>query len=144
MTHRQFIEKYNTKYTDFDNAYGYQCMDLMRKYVQEVHGLDPYSVIPAAPTAKACFQNFKENNFYKKILNGPNNIPQQGDIVFWGTYPGVTGFAGHVAIFELGDLYTIVSFDQNYPTGQPCRYVKHGSNKWFHGYRGVMGWLRRK
>lgn len=144
MTHGQFISKYQGKYLDWDKKFGFQCMDLMRQYVKEVYGLSPYAVIPAAPTAKQCFLNFKDNQYFKKVLNGPNNMPKQGDLVFWGTYPFVTGWAGHVAIFDKGDLYTIISFDQNYGVGTPCHLQKHGYNKILHGYRGVMGWLTRR
>lgn len=144
MTHKQFVDKWNGRYVDFDGRYGFQCMDLMRQYVKEVHGLPPYAVIPSAPTAKQCFLNFKSNAYYTKVLNGPNNVPKQGDLVFWGTYPFVSGWAGHVAIFDSGDLYTVVSFDQNYPVGSRCRLYKHGSSKILHGYRGVMGWLHKK
>ena len=114
----------------------------MRFYIKEVHGYDPYKAVPAGANAKTIFQNFKDNRYYRKILNNPNNVPKQGDLVFWGYYPTVTTWAGHVAIFDKGDLYTIISFDQNYPTGRPCLLVKHGTSKLRHGYRGVMGWLR--
>jgi hypothetical protein len=147
LTHTQFITKHLGRFVDIDGYpkdQPFQCMDLMRFYVKEVYGLDPYKVIPAAPTAKLCFQNFKENAYFSKVINGKYNIPKKGDIVFWGFYPTVTGWAGHVAIFDSGDLYTVISFDQNYPTGKPCLMVKHGSSKIFHGYRGVMGWLARK
>ena len=144
MTHDQFTKKYNGRFVEFNNdGNKNQCMDLMRQYVKEVYGIDPYKAIPAAPTAKACFNNFKSNQYFTKILNTPNGIPKQGDIIFWGTYPTVTGLAGHVAIYDKGDVYTLISFDQNYPTGKPCLFVKHGSNKWLHGYRGVLGWLRK-
>lgn len=143
MTHQKFIEKYKGTFIDFDGRFGFQCMDLMRKYVKEVHGFNPYTAIPAAETAKKCFNNFKTNKYYTKIPNSKTNVPKKGDIVFWGYYPTVTGLAGHVDIFDDGDLYTIVSFSQNYPTGRPCEMVRHGKNKILHGYRGVMGWLRK-
>lgn len=144
MTHNEFIAKYSGKFVDYDNVWGFQCMDLMRQYVRDVYGLSPYKVIPGAPTAKECFKNFKDNAYFKKILNTPTNIPKQGDLIFWGYYPTVTGLAGHVAIYHGGDLYTVISFDQNYPTGSYSKLVKHGSGRWLHGFRGVMGWLRRK
>lgn len=143
MIHEEFINKWNGKYVDYDGYFGYQCMDLMRQYVNEVYNLKPYEAIPAAPTAKQCFYNFKNNQYFKKILNGKYNIPKKGDIIFWGYYPGVTGWTGHVAVYDSGDLYTVIAFHQNYPTGSPCLMKRFGSNKYLHGYRGVLGWLTR-
>lgn len=142
MTYTSFIYLHNNHYIDYDQSFGYQCTDLMRQYVKDVVGVAPYTGIPTRGNAKDIFKNFVSNRYFTKILNTKINVPQKGDIIFWGTYPTVTGFAGHVAIFDHGDLYTVVSFDQNYPTGSPCHFVKHGSNKILHGYRGVLGWLR--
>lgn len=128
------------RYLDWDGWYGPQCLDLMRFYQRDVLNV-PTSSIPPAGYAKDVFNNFRSNTYFAKVLNGPNNVPVKGDIVFWGTYPFVTGIAGHVAIFEKGDIYTFVTYDQNYPTGTPCHSQQHGTNKILHGYRGVLGWL---
>lgn len=144
MTHKQFIDKWNGKFCDYDKAYGFQCVDLMRQYIKEVHGVDAYKAVPAGPTAKAIFTNFKDNAYFKKVLNGPFNVPKTGDLIFWGTYPTVTGWAGHVAILDSADLYTLIVFNQNYPTGNPSLMRRFGVNKLLHGYRGVMGWLTKK
>lgn len=142
MTYTDFIYKYNNKYVDYDLSFGFQCVDLMRRYVKDVMGVDPYKAIPQRGNAKDIFKNFVSNKYFTKILNTKDNVPQKGDIIFWGTYPFVTGLPGHVAVFDHGDVYTFVSFDQNYPSKSPCHFVQHGSNKILHGYRGVLGWLR--
>lgn len=135
MTLQQFIEKWNGRYCEFNNdAYKFQCMDLMRQYVTEVFRLNAYMAIPAALTARRCFLNFKSNKYFTKVINTPTGVPKKGDIVFWGYYPFVTGTAGHVAIFDGGNAYKFISFDQNYPSRTPCHYVNHS-------YRGVVGWL---
>jgi hypothetical protein len=144
MTHEDFINKYSEKYVDYDGAYGAQCVDLMRRYCKDVYKVDGYVAIPTRGNAKDIFKNFQGNKYFKKILNTPKNVPQKGDIIFWGFYPTVTGLEGHVAIYHEGDVWTFTSIDQNYPKYAPCRLTKHGSNRIFHGYRGVMGWLRRK
>lgn len=133
MTLDSFVSKWNGKFIDFDGNYGPQCVDLMRQYIKECLGKDPYS-IPRANYAKNIFYNFKSNKDFQKILNTPNGVPQKGDIIFWKTYFGVTGIAGHVAIFSGGNVYKFISFDQNYPSGSPCRYFNHS-------YKGVVGWL---
>lgn len=137
LTLDQFITKYMGRYIDWDGWYGAQCVDLMRFYQRDVLGVTPQS-IPAAGSAKQIFQNFPYNNAtFAKIDNTPTNIPQKGDIIFWGTYLGVTGWAGHVAVYTGGDLYNIISFDQNWPTGTSCHLQKHS-------YKGVLGWLHKK
>lgn len=148
MTLDTFINKYQGKYVEFNHdIYRNQCMDLFWQYLVEVIGIEarPYQ---GWGTAKNVYRNAWQipdfNKHFVKIDNGKTNVPVKGDIVFWGTYPGVTGWAGHVAIYLKGDLYFIYSFDQNYPTGKPCMIYKHGINKLLHGYRGVMGWFRPK
>lgn len=134
MTFTEFISKYNGKYIDTDNAYGGQCMDLMHQYCVEMLGIGDLSVL-AAPSAKAVFETFstiKGHEFFEQIINTPEGVPQEGDIVFWGNAP-----YGHVAIFVEGGTNSFKSFDQNYPTGSPCHIQGHT-------YSSVVGWLRFK
>lgn len=143
MTFEEFVAKYNGKYIDYDNAYGFQCVDLMRQYVKEVEGLLPYTAIPTRGDAKDIFNNFKDNQFYTKIKNGLTNIPKKGDIVFWGYPYGfymngiIPKWAGHVAIVSQGWLMGLISFDQNFGNPSFCRYVNHN-------YKGCLGWLSRR
>lgn len=148
MTLDQFVTKYQGRYLEYNNdIYKNQCLDLFWQYLKEVLGIDPRPY-QGWGSAKNVYNNtYRIKDFNKnftKVANGPNNIPKKGDAIFWGTYPGVTGWAGHVAIYLKGDLYIVYSFDENYPTGSRCAIVKHGYNKLFHGYRGVMGWFHKK
>ncbi len=137
LTLDRFFAKYNGRYVDYDGHYGCQCVDLLRQYLKECLGLNPYTLPPVA-YAKQVFQNFDPKNpYFVKVLNGPTNVPKRGDIVVWGFYPFVTGIAGHVAIFDRGDMWNFITFDQNYPTGSPCHFQRHN-------YRGVLGWLSPK
>jgi len=136
MTFIEFANKYNGKFLDFDGRYGYQCMDLMRAYIQEVLRLPPYT-LPAVTYAKQVFTNFKPNKYFTKVINTPTAVPKKGDIIFWGWKYPTTGVAGHVAIFSEGNVNCFISFDQNYPSRQPCKYVNHS-------YSGVLGWLSPK
>jgi hypothetical protein len=138
MTYQEFLDLHSGHYVDYDHAYGYQCVDLMRQYIKDVLGLDPYAVLPAAPGAKQIFQRYNTSYPFKKIYNTREAIPKNGDIMFWGWYWGVTGINGHVAIC-VGDgagQWNFVSFDQNWPTGTAC-------HRQLHSYKGVMGWLRK-
>ena len=137
MTFNTFIAKYGGHYVDWDHAYGYQCVDLMRQYVWDVIGLKPYIAIPSTGNAKDIYKNYHGTAF-QKIPNTPLGIPKDGDIIFWGFYPGVTGWAGHVAVVvgTGGSVNNFISFDQNWPTNSAC-------HRQLHNYRGVLGWLRK-
>ena len=138
MSTDQFTTKYNGQFIDVDGKYGAQCVDLMRKYLVDVLGLNAY-VIPPTDYAKNIFNNFpnKGTDKFTKVFNSANNYPRKGDIVFWGFYPFITGFAGHVAICTWADSMHLVAFSQNYPTGSAS--VLRNFN-----YKGVMGWLSPK
>lgn len=141
MTYSDFIWKYNNRYVDYDGYYSTQCVDLVRQYIKDVLGWDAYKALPAGKNAITIFNNFKDNQYFKKVYNTPNALPKKGDIVFYKYYPFLYGSAGHVEIVDQADLYYMVNFSQNWTTGKPCIFVKRGSNKWLHGYRGCVGWL---
>jgi surface antigen len=139
MNHSQFTGKFNGKFIDYDNAYGFQCVDLMRKYVLDVYGLKPYVAIPTTGNAKNIFYNFRDNKYFKKVLNTPNNMPKKGDIVFFKTSvlpPWFYGFAGHVAVVDSANVMSMILFGQNYPTGSACSFRKFS-------YKDCLGWLSR-
>jgi len=138
MTLNEFVSTYNGKYIDYDGSYGAQCTDLMRQYCVDVLSIPGYSIIPAL-YARQMFERFPllGDQHFTKILNTKNNVPNKGDIIFWGYKWPTTGYAGHVAIFCDGNVNRFISFDQNYPNHTPCRYHNHA-------YRGVLGWLRHR
>mgnify|MGYP001583102486 CR=1 FL=1 len=134
MTFQQFLDKYNGKAVDFDGYYGAQCMDLMHQYVYDVLELTDARIL-AAPTAKDVYQgNPFGLEYFQKINNTPTGVPQEGDIVFFGT--GI-GPAGHVCIFIEEDEKRFRSFDVNWPVGSPAHIQEHT-----YGY--CLGWLRIK
>lgn len=137
MTNAEFLQTWTGKPCDFDKAFGYQCVDLMRQYLVDVYALPGY-IIPALGSggAKNIWTNSVPPNVFVKIKNTPLGVPVQGDIVIWKWYPFVTSTAGHVAIFQEGNVNTFVSFDQDYPTGSMPHLQRHD-------YRGVLGWLHK-
>lgn len=134
MTFLQFFNEWNGRFCDYDKAYGYQCVDLIRQYIKEVLGWKPYDAIPPISYAKYAFTNYNKK-YFTQIKNSPTNMPKQGDIIIWKWQWPVTGIAGHIAICSKADVNRLISFDQNYPTRQPCKLVNHS-------YKGVLGWLR--
>jgi hypothetical protein len=137
MTYNDFIWKWNNRYCDYDGHFGNQCVDLMRQYCKDVFNVDGYVAISPRGNAKDIFYNFKDNKYFKKVLNTKNNIPKKGDIIFFKTSllpKWLYGIAGHVAIVDQADLYSMVLFNQNYPTGRYCEFRKFT-------YKDCIGWL---
>lgn len=132
MTVSEFFTKYNGRPIDFDGYYGNQCMDLYNQYNKEVVGA-PRVIAPLAH--EVWTKNLYPTNFYTKIANTPNGIPQKGDIVIWSKY--ANGGPGHIAVYYDGDVMQFRSFDQNWPTGSYCHFQPHN-------YNYVLGWLRPK
>ena len=142
MTVFDFEAKYNGQPIDFDMWFGDQCVDLMNQYLQDVCGItNPMQAFPG-DTAYDIYQNANDARFDKIDNNpdDPNQIPSPGAIIFWkANVSGVTGDAGHVAVWLRGNVgeNKFTSFDQNYPTGSLC----HDQD---HTYDGVAGWLQLK
>jgi len=128
MTFQQFLTKWNGKYCEVagsSNAQN-QCVDLANAYIRDVLGL------PIIEWTNAIDFPSKAGANYDYILNTPDGVPKEGDLVIWG---GTT--AGHIAVFVEGDANTFRSFDQNYPVGSPCHVQGHT-------YANVLGWLHCK
>lgn len=106
MNYKQFVKKYNGKYTDFDGYYGFQCWDLGQRYFTEVLGL-PASVLSGC----GLVSNMLKGNKYKLMLKYFDVVktPKQGDVAIWEY--------GHIAIVDRKNYY----FSQN---PNPCKIIK--------------------
>lgn len=129
----QFISDWTGKPCDWDGAYGNQCFDLYRMYVQEVLGF-PQSPSTGTAGAKTIWDNYLKE-YFDAIPNSPEGFPKKGDIVIWGS---VYGKFGHVAICTEATVNTFKCFSQNDPEGTLPAI------KWYKNYTGVLGWLRAK
>jgi hypothetical protein len=132
MTIQEFFNKYNYKPINWDNALGFQCMDLYHQYVQEVLPGYPH---PSAKGAAWLIGALPESH-YKWINNGLFDVPQLGDILLWGTKAG--GGYGHVAVYKEGNVLNFTSFDQNWPVGSYCHFQSHNY------FGDLKGWYRPK
>ena len=136
MIFDQFITKWLGKKADWDNAYGGQCVDLFRFYINEVLGKSqPKGVTGAADFWTAFDSDPNLNKTFDKITNTPTGVPQKGDCVIWNKKAG--GGFGHVAIFIEGTTNSFTSLDQNWPTLSKVTKTKHD-------YINVLGWFRPK
>lgn len=131
MTFDEFIKKYTGRETDFDGAFGSQCVDLYRFYVRDVLELPQSPPIPGA----ADIWNTIDTDLFEKISNTPSGVPEKGHIVVWNKKAG--GGFGHVAIFIEGDINKFKSFDVNWPVGSLAHIQDHT-------YKNVIGWFRPK
>lgn len=131
ITLDEFVSKYTGKGIDYDGHYGFQCQDLYRQYVKECLGF-PQS--PGVPGAKDNWDAYLPE-YYDRIQNTPEGVPEKGDIMLWGT---AYGPYGHVAVVISATASTITCFSQNDPTGSLCVIKKYSS------YKGVIGWLHPK
>lgn len=141
MTFDAFVKLNQGKYLEFPGTSSalYQCVDLMRYFIHDVWALDPY-IIPRAATAKLAYDYARTNSKITKIPNTPDGIPQKGDILFFkmSLWPPFNfGWAGHVGIVYSADLYKMVLFNQNWPTGRSCQFQSFS-------YKDCMGWIHKK
>lgn len=83
--------------------------------------------------AKDFINNYNPKDF-EVILNTPDAIPQQSDIVIWGQ--AYNGNYGHVGVATgTGDLNSFECFVQNDPLGSNCHLKTYN-------YNSVLGWLK--
>lgn len=102
MTLKRFIVTYNGQKLDFDNAHGFQCVDLARFYFRDV--LD----IPQLPSVDGA-KDFWEKHGCLKQTTG-SYAP--GDVLIYGATP--SNLYGHVCILvSLLDSDTFIVFEQN-------------------------------
>jgi len=131
MTLQEFITKYKGKGIDFDGHYGFQCVDLYRQYVQEALGF-PQS--PGVTGAKDIWTSYL-SEYYDRIPNTPDGVPEKGDIMIWGSSYGQYG---HVAIVTSATTSYFNCFSQNDPIGSLCVIKKYTN------WNPVLGWLHPK
>lgn len=126
MTVAEIFSLLDGVFVDFDGYYGDQCVD-WAQVINKFYGAPRLSGNNASD-----IWNTYPQGFYTRIPNGPNNFPDEGDIVIW------KGIPGHIAVARKGCTSMLLkTMDQNFPTGSKC----HSQD---HTYKGVLGWLRKK
>ena len=141
MTIASFMSCAPGKYFNPDNAYGFQCKDLIDSYVMDLFGKSWVDTIRPG-NANVCFQN-SNPEYFEKIANDPKNpsqIPKFGDILCWGGNAN-NGF-GHIAICISADQYGVNVLQQD-------GYLQCAAYQGRLGYDNpgtgmIQGWLRPK
>jgi len=124
MNLAQFFQKYNKKYLDYDNSEGFQCVDVIKAYFQEVLDMPPFK--------GNAIDYWTDIPGFQRVKNSWFAAPDPGDIVVWNTKVNPHG---HVAICNWSRLFDFGAFEQNYPVGSPCHFQDHN-------YKNVIGWLK--
>ena len=127
MNTKEFIEKYNGKYVDFDKNYGNQCVDLFRFYNRDVLDISqPRSV----NGAKDFWSNYSSdsilNQNFTKISNTPEFIAEPGDVMIWNGYYGPWG---HIAIVTKADINKFTCLSQNDPANRETHLKEYTYSK---------------
>lgn len=118
-----YMNKLVGKGWDFDNAFGWQCFDLVNFYWNYLTGDQLYGLYAKDIPFK---NNF--NGLATVYENTPSFLPQKGDIVVWNGNWGEG--CGHVAIVHSANINTFVSLDQNWWGGgrnktEVAQYITH-------------------
>ncbi|MCJ1757931.1 N-acetylmuramoyl-L-alanine amidase [Mammaliicoccus sciuri] len=118
-----YMNKLVGKGWDFDNAYGWQCFDLVNFYWNYLTGGQLYGLYAKDIPFKNNFDGLA--TVYE---NTPSFLPQKGDIVVWNGNWGEG--CGHVAIVHSANINTFVSLDQNWWGGgrnktEVAQYITH-------------------
>lgn len=134
MSFDSFVEKYEGKLTDYDGAYGVQCVDLAKLYIDKVLGVKPQSI----GNAHAYFDNF-ENTYLKdlfiKIPYKKGKKAKRGDLVVWGKLYNGRSQNGHIAIATgVQNSVSITTYDENWGSKEMKKVV--------HSLSGISGFLR--
>lgn len=130
-----FITKYNGKTIGYpEGSYVGECLSLVKQYMKEMYGFSPPP--SGSNSAYGYWSNFPKplGDYFTKIPNTLEFIPQAGDIAIWNTKAG-NGY-GHIAIVTEATQTKFKSFDQNWG-GKHAHIVEHD-------YTNVVGFLRPK
>lgn len=104
MTYREFRDKYNGQYVDFDGYYGAQCWDLAQFYFTECLGL-PSSVLSGCGLVSNMLYPPKRAELDKYFDEVSVYNMTEGDVCIWEY--------GHIAIQDHWDGHQNYFFSQN-------------------------------
>lgn len=133
-----FVNKYNGKKVDFDNAFGAQCVDLARQYWKEGLGIPEHTgSCSTTGGAKDLYLDYEkmplEKKYFKKIPAFKKILI--GDTAIWSSTE--TNKYGHVAIV-LGELSnSLIVFEQN-------GFKQDGAKLNIRSKKNLLGVLRAK
>ncbi len=149
MKYGNFRDKYKGQKFDYDGAFGYQCVDLVKLWARDGWGLKPHSVGEPGGYAKNVISiptsMLRSDAVYRIVYRCPIVPPQGAIIVFDAARKNP---AGHIAIVDRSDNYKVTVLEQNGGNasgdGQGANAIRlktygYGPNS--SGVGAVLGWL---
>lgn len=141
MNYTLFKNKYNWKVVNYDWAYGFQCVDLIRQYIKERNREQP---LPLGPLWCKYFAISPYYYFdieeYVWVKNTITNKPAQWDIVIFSK-PYTTG---HIALVDSANYLSLTVLEQNAWTGTWDWLWANRIKLWTYSYYNVMWWFRKR
>lgn len=125
MNLAQFFYQHNKRFLDYDGAFGFQCVDVIKAYMDEV-----LNMLPVKGNA---IDYWRDIPGFARIKNSLFSYPKPGDIIIWDKTKDNP--YGHIAVVNWVRNFDFGCFEQNNPLNSPCHYGEHT-------YKGVLGWLR--
>lgn len=136
MNLQEFFSSLNGKYIDVDGAGSKtnknQCVDVIKAYCNRVFGI-PISSMSGYGDAWEYYTNFSSKSaikpYFDKIAYSSGFKFKAGDIVVWKREINSIN-AGHISV-ATGKYTssTVETFDQNFPSKSPCKFVTHSHSK---------------
>jgi surface antigen len=128
---------------DPDGAYGYQCVDLVDQYAQDIFGVRWQDSVGGVGGANELLDRVPDEYWWRvdNDQNNSNQIPQRGDVIVWAG--DSTNRYGHVAVVLSADQNGVSVIQQNgNENWRPAHTSWLGFWQW--GTGDVLGWLRPK
>ena len=138
MYFEQFMTKYCGKKVDYDGVYGAQCVDLFRKYCEDVLNIPHTGSCVTSGGAKDLYNDYNKMPLEKKyfVRLTKSATPSFGYVAVWDGTP--TNKYGHVAIVvcRLSSTSLLV-FEQNGVLQDGAKLVKRDT-------KNLLGYLKFK
>ena len=114
MTYTKWVKLYKGTKIDYDNAYGVQCVDLIKHYIKKVLGTTPQSIGNAYQYWEK--RNSKYiSNLFVPVKNNKYTIPKTGDVFVRSSgYNSKGERTGHIGVCTgNGNTEYFFAYEQN-------------------------------
>jgi len=111
VSYTQFVTARLGKKVDYDGVFQYQCVDLIKQYIKDLTGHEPWVFGGAAAVGYDTGSPFVGIQTWVKIPRSEGVMPRQGDVIFW--WPSTGNSYGHVAIVDSIAWSKVTVIEQN-------------------------------
>jgi len=135
MNLKEYVKKVEGLCIDYDWIYGYQCVDLIKHYSQNVLWIKLWGFWGSAKTWWLNKENTFKPEIFKKEEYYWDNIPEAWDIIFFKTNTPYW----HTAVVISASKDWIEVLEQNVGDGT-WKGFKNRVKIWLYNYNNVMWW----